>query len=122
MVLEATRVRLERAPKEAVWRIEAILGLSRRELAFILDTDQRSVERWAIGETYPQREARNGLAELEQLSDDLWEVFEDKEPIREWLTTPSPYLADTAPLDMLRARRVDKAAGALEALRSGIFI
>ena len=54
-------------------------------------------------------------------------VYEDDEiaaigQIREWLATPSLYLAEITPLEMIRAGRVDKARGALEVLRSGIFI
>ena len=116
-------IRLDRTPTQAIERIEAVLGLTPRELAFVLDTDLRSINRWRTGNTYPQREARAGLAQLLELAEDLAEVFgEDTEATRGWLNDPSRYLRDLRPIDLIRARRTDQAVAALEALRSGVFV
>ena len=72
-----TTARLDRMPAQAVERIESVLGLTPRELAFVMDTDLRTVDRWRTNDTHPQREARSRLAELVILSDTLAEVFGD---------------------------------------------
>ena len=119
----ATPARLDRMPAQAVERIETVLGLMPRELAFVMDTDLRTVDRWRTNDTHPQRGARGRLAELVILSDSLAEVFgDDLEAVRDWLNAPSRYLGGLRPIEAIRARRVDLAATALEALRSGVFI
>jgi putative toxin-antitoxin system antitoxin component (TIGR02293 family) len=122
-VSTVTSTRLDRLPAQAVERIETVLGLTPRELAFVMDTDLRTVDRWRTNDTHPQRGARSRLAELVVLSDSLAEVFgDDLDAVRDWLNAPSHYLGGLRPIEAIRARRVDLAATAIEALRSGVFI
>jgi DNA-binding transcriptional regulator YiaG len=64
VVTEAARSKLEMAPGRAVETVEGGLGLSGGELAGALGASARTVERWRTGQTYPQHEARERLAEL----------------------------------------------------------
>lgn len=52
----------------------------------------------------------------------LREVFVDDDAVWNWLETPSLYLNGETPQQVIDQGQVDDAAGALEALRSGIFI
>jgi len=120
--MEAERSRLETTPGRAVEALEGGLGLSRGELACALGASARTVERWRTGQTYPQHEARERLAELVALEGRLGETFVDPEARRAWLRSGSPYLGGLTPLEALRAGRADRVEAALEALDSGVFV
>ena len=120
--LEAERSRLETTPGRAVEVLEGGLGLSRGEIAGALGASARTVERWRTGQTYPQHEARERLADLVALEGRLGETFVDPEARRAWLRSGSPYLGGLTPLEALRAGRADRVRAALEALDSGVFI
>ena len=114
--------RLEITPREALERLASELGLSSKDVATALGIEQRTVDRWKTGETYPQREARGRLAALVALSESLRQAFADREGIREWLDSPSRYLGGMRPAEAIKIGRADRAEAALEALKSGIFI
>ena len=119
---EAARSKLEMAPGRAVETVEGGLGLKGGELAGALGASVRTVERWRSGQTYPQHEARERLAELVALENRLGETFGDPEARRAWLRSASPYLGGLTPLEALRAGRPDRVQAALEALDSGVFV
>jgi len=120
--MEAARSRLEMTPEHAVETLERGLGLSRGELAGALGASARTIERWRTGQTYPQHEARERLAELVAVEGHLGETFVDPEATRGWLRSGSPYLGGLTPLEALRAGRADRVRAALEALDSGVFV
>jgi hypothetical protein len=114
--------KLKVMPAEAVriWKVE--LGLTDRDLRGALDTDQRTLGRWVMGDSIPQREARDRLASLMHLYERLTGTFDDPEIIREWLDSPSRYLGRMKPVDAIRAGCLTQAEAALEAFKSGGFI
>lgn len=120
--MEAARSRLETTPGRAVEALEGGLGLSMGELAGALGASARTVERWRTGQTYPQHEARERLAELVALEGHLGETFVDPEAARGWLRSASPYLGGLTPFEALLAGRADRVRAALEALDSGVFV
>ncbi len=120
--MEAARSRLETTPGRAVQVLEEGLGLSRGELASALGASARTVERWRTGQTYPQHEARERLADLLALEGRLGETFVDPEARRAWLRSGSSYLGGLTPLEALLAGRADRVRAALEALDSGVFV
>ncbi len=121
--MEAARSRLETTPGRAVQALEEGLGLSRGELlASALGASARTVERWRTGQTYPQHEARERLADLLALEGRLGETFVDPEARRAWLRSGSSYLGGLTPLEALLAGRADRVRAALEALDSGVFV
>jgi len=122
LVTEAARSKLEMTPGHAVEAVERGLGLSRGELAGALGTSARTVERWRTGQTYPQHEARERLAELVAVEVHLGETFDDREAQRAWLRLDNPYLGGLTPLEVVRAGRTDRVEAALEALDSGVFV
>lgn len=100
----APSLHLDRTPAQALRRIEAVLRLTPREVAFVMDTDPRTVERWRSGDAHPQRGARGKLAELVSLSEALAEVFGgDLDAVRDWLQAPSRYLGGMRPIEAIRA-------------------
>ena len=102
--------------------IEDGLGLSSSELAQALDVTPRSIDRWRIGETHPQHEARHRLGQLESLVTRLGETFAEPEAARAWLRDANRYLGGLTPAEALRVGRVDRVDAALEALDSGVFL
>lgn len=120
--MEVARSRLETTPGRAVEALEGVFGLGRGELAGALGTSARTVERWRTGQTYPQHEARERLAELLAVEAHLGETFGNPEASRSWLRSGSPYLGGLTPLEALLAGRADRVRAALEALDSGVFV
>ena len=120
--MESAKSKLEMTPGQAVETVEGGLGLSRGEIANALGASPRTVERWHAGQTYPQHEARERLAELVAVEAHLGETFDDLESRSAWLHSGNPYLGGLTPLEVVRAGRVDRVEAALEALDSGVFI
>ena len=102
--------------------LEVGMGLTGNELAQALDITPRSIERWRVGETHPQHEARQRLAQLEALVAHLQQTFSTAETGRDWLRDANKYLGGLTPAEAIRAGRADRVEAALEALDSGIFI
>lgn len=113
---------LEMPPHRAVEQLEAELGLSQSDIAGALATSSRTIGRWRVGETYPQREVRARLTALLDLQHHLLETFSASEATREWLRTANRYLGGLAPVEALRVGRLDRVEAALEALDSGVFL
>jgi ribosome-binding protein aMBF1 (putative translation factor) len=113
---------LDLALAQLVDHLEAELGLSRNELAQVLEVSPRSIERWRGGETHPQHEARQRLAHLENLVGHLRQTFAAAEAGRAWLRDANRFLGGLTPAEALRAGRVDRVVAALEAVDSGIFV
>lgn len=103
-------------------RIEAEFGLSQDQLATTIGTTPRTLERWRLGESFPQRESRQRLDSLVALGARLRETFSSPGAISLWLHTNSTYLGRLRPVDVLRAGRIDRVDAALEALDSGAFV
>ncbi len=120
--MEAARSKLDMTPEHAVETVEGGLGLGRGELAGALGASAKTVERWRSGQTYPQHEARERLAELVAVEAHLRETFDDPESGRAWLRSGNPYLGGLTPVEVLRAGRADRVQAALEALDSGVFV
>jgi Protein of unknown function (DUF2384) len=112
---------LESAPYRIIDQVSADLGLPIPELARALDADPRTVERWRSG-TYPQRETRQRLADLQNLHFHLRDTFTTSEALKEWVHNPNRYLGGLTPADAIRVGRFDRVEAALEALDSGVFV
>lgn len=113
---------LDRAPGRVVEQLESDLQLTARDVAQVLDTNIRTIDRWKAGTSYPQHAARDRLIELEALATRLSETFTSSDAIRDWLHEDSRYLGGMAPIDAMRAGRLDRVNAALEALDSGVFL
>jgi hypothetical protein len=119
---------LQLAPGQVLRSLSDDLGLEDRELRVIFDVEQRTIEKWASGESVPQRETRRRLNELTALHQHLGQTFTSYEGARLWLRAPSRYLAGLTPLQALRAgdtehaTSVERVEEALEALDSGAFL
>jgi len=113
--------RLELAPYRIVEQVSADLNLPIDQLARALDADPRTVDRWRSG-TYPQRETRQRLLDLQTVHHHLRETFATLEALREWVHSPSRYLGGLTPADAMRVGRFDRVEAALEALDSGVFV
>jgi uncharacterized protein (DUF2384 family) len=109
-------------PTHALRRLETELRLSTPELAVALGVTARTLDRWRLGTSYPQRDARGRLESLLALSDALREMFSTPDAARDWFHRENRYLGQMSPADAVRAGRADRAHAALEALESGIFI
>lgn len=124
MASAATRVeaiRLEEAADRLLTRVEREMGLTPTELAGALGVSLRTVHRWRVGTTLPQRIARTRLTELTDLNRRLHDTFE-VEAVPVWLRAPNRYLGNITPAEVLRLGRVDRVEAALEVIDSGIFL
>lgn len=103
------------------------LGLEDKDLRVIFDVEQRTIEKWASGETLPQRETRR-LNELAALHQHLGETFTSYDGARAWMRAPLRYLAGLTPIQVLRAGDSEQSSSvarleeALEALDAGAFL
>jgi transcriptional regulator with XRE-family HTH domain len=113
---------LEMAPARILGLLLSELGLSPDDLAGALGVNRRTVERWRLGESYPQLEARTRLLALLGLNQHLRETFATAEDGRSWFRAGSRYLAGDVPADALRRGEIDRVEAALEALDSGIYL
>lgn len=110
-------------PAEAIESLRTDLGLSMKDLQIILDTTASNIRRWTGPEqAWPQRGARQRLAELMALHEHLGDAFTSMEGARLWLNAPSRYLAGMTPLEAMRGGRIDRARVALMALDGGVYL
>lgn len=109
-------------PRQAVEQVQQTLALSDSDLAYLLSSSPRTLNRWRMSETYPQHEARERLALLVALADHLTETFLTEEASHTWLSTGNRYLGGFTPADAIRAGRFDRVEAALGALDTGIFL
>ncbi len=107
---------------QIVEQLQNDLGLTVVDLASALGTDQRTIQRWQTGQSFPQHDARQKLHELSRLRNHVRDTFQTADAARVWLRTPHRYLGCLTPTEVLRAGRLDRVEAALEALDSGIFL
>ena len=120
--LEMTPLALQVTPGQAVRALQGDLGLTVTDLQVVLKTTPRHIERWANDQAYPQTKARQRLAELMAFHRHLSEMFTSWEGARDWLASPSRYLAGFSPLEAMRAGRIDRARESLMALSAGVYL
>jgi uncharacterized protein (DUF2384 family) len=113
---------LDITPRQAIEQIQRSLALSDNELAHVLSSSLRTLNRWRSNMACPQHETRERLAILVALAEHLTETFRTEEAGHTWINTSSRYLGGFTPADAIRAGRFDRAEAALGALDSGIFI
>lgn len=105
-------------PVEALDALEQSLGINEEHLAQALDSDRRTLQRWRTGVAYPQRQARQRLAELLTLHERVRGVFKRPGAVRKWFHSESSYLGRITPAEAIRLGRPDRVEAALEALIS----
>lgn len=115
-------VTIDITPRQAIEQLEQDLGLTPQDICGALNVTRRTLERWRSGESYPQRESREKLAELGELNEYFQEAFEDGDAVREWLNAKSRYLRWMTPADSIRQGNFDGALGALQVIEYGIFL
>jgi transcriptional regulator with XRE-family HTH domain len=109
---------LATTPADALDALEKSLGIREDELAQALDSDRRTLQRWRTGAAYPQRQARQRLAELLTLRERVRAVFKRRGAVRKWFHSESSHLGGITPAEAIRVGRSDRVDAALEALRS----
>lgn len=107
---------------EQLQQIMTALALSVDDLALVLQTDKKTVQRWLANESFPQPGNRARLEQLVALIERLDDTFVTREGAHEWLRSPIGYFGGLCPLDALLRGRVDRVDAALEALDAGIFV
>lgn len=121
-MVETVGILLDVTPHEVIEQLEVDLGLSSGDLARILDSSPRTIDRWRLGQAYPQNAMRRRLAGLVALHHHLLETFATPGTSRTWLRQTSHFLGGLTPLEVLKAGRPDRVEAALEALDSGVFV
>jgi transcriptional regulator with XRE-family HTH domain len=106
---------------ESLRHIMDTLGLTPQELARTVGASDKTVARWLADETYPQHDSREKLAELEHFTEIVSDAFVDSESVAAWLRHENRYLGGLSPYNALLSGRIDRAEGAIEIIRWGIF-
>ena len=115
-------VTLEQTPRQALELLEHDLGVTAADIAAALGASPRTIERWRTDATYPQRAARERLADLLDLDRRLLKTFRDGAAARSWMQAENRVLGGFSPVAALRIGRVDRVEAALDALDAGIFV
>lgn len=90
------------------------------DVARVLDTSQRSVQRWTARGTAPRKESEERLLELAAVLDLAMKIL-PAEGARLWLRTPIAELGWCKPLDVIKEGRFRKVIDALLALSEGVI-
>lgn len=116
---EATRSRDLITLEPAIRQLREDFGFDGRDLAQALGVDQRTIARWAAGDAFPRHGAKERLEALADLDERLNETFVSWDAARTWLQAPTRYLGDMAPIEAVRAGRIDRVVALIEAIDSG---
>jgi len=106
-------------PPDALDTLEKSLGISEDELAQALNSNRRTLQRWRAGTAYPQRQARQRLAQLLSLHERVRGAVKGRGAVRKWLHSESRYLGGMTPAEAMRAGRLDRVEAALEEFEAG---
>lgn len=90
------------------------------DIARLLATTERTVQRWAAGTSSPRRETLDHLLEVKAVLDLAQEVLPDYDTRAFWLRSPNSALSWEKPLDLIRDRRYKRVMAALSALGEGV--
>ena len=88
--------------------------LGTADLADILGTTERSVQRWARGDFEPRRDVLDHLLEVQAVTDLAGQVMD--RAARLWLRSPAPALDYDKPVNLLRDREYRRVIAALTAV------
>ena len=97
------------------------LALTQEELGDLLNTSQRTVSRWATGESAPQRAPKQRLLELVYISDQVRRVMKS-EDANLWLFSPNRLLDGETPADLIKRREFRRVLALIDALAEGIVV
>ncbi len=89
------------------------------DVARVLGTTPRSVNRWQAHRSAPRRESEERLLELKTVVDLLQRTLRD-DPARLWLRSPNPDLEYEKPLDAIAKGEYQRVIGAILALAEGV--
>lgn len=96
-------------------------GLTQQEVGRIVGADGRTVARWAVGETSPQRENRDRLLQLHYVAEEAAAVLR-RDAINVWMFRPNRLLGGDSPADRIRDGRYKDVLDAIEALADGVSV
>lgn len=98
-----------------------IATLGRYDVTAVTDVSERTVTRWATGETRPSPHKVERLLELHYIAELASEVF-TPEGVGIWLHSPQRWLEGAKPIDRIRDGEYKQLADALEAMADGAFV
>jgi hypothetical protein len=100
-------------------RVAKTIGLSRFDIAQMLDATPGIVEAWLTGEMTPGPRSREKLDELLLVMEGLF-VKMTPRAANEWLNSPSPALDYYEPLDLLRRGDLHSVMSIIDAMPRAI--
>lgn len=113
---------VDQATETIAWAHE-YLDLNWEEVAAMVGTTARTLQRWRRGDAVPGRENLVGLDAVEELRFWLAAVFENEdEEAQNWLRERMIDLHGKAPIHLLRTGRVEKVSDLLATFHTGAFI
>lgn len=115
-------ITLDMTISQAIEQLQEDLGLTQKELASVLGTSGRTLERWITHSHHPQQEARARIQALLALDQRLQETFDSRDTIKEWMRSRNRYLRGLRPVEVAATGRFDVVEAALDAMDEGIFV
>jgi len=116
---------VEQYEKEAAERTieeaQRYLGLKNKEIAAVLEVNQRTVYRYKNKKNVPRQRVRARIEKLRELQYLLHENFEDEDTANTWVYSPVPLLKERRPIDLIRRGELDDIISVLAGMYSGSY-
>jgi transcriptional regulator with XRE-family HTH domain len=97
------------------------LALSQDDVANIVGSTERSVQRWSSGESSPQKLSKQRLLELVAVAEVLSSVIKP-EDANLWIFSPNPLLGFDTPAERIKSGDFKTVLALIEALADGISV
>ena len=91
------------------------------DVANVLQIRPETVSRWNQGKAFPQPEAERTLLDLENVVDQLSDLYQPDEA-RLWLFSRQKLLDGEIPADLIRQRRADDVIRIIRQLIEGVYV
>lgn len=116
---------IDKYEKEAAVRTieeaQRYLGLKNKEVAAVLEVNQRTVYRYKNKRNVPRQHVRERIEKLRELQYLLHEVFDDEDAANSWIYSPVSLLKERRPIDLIRRGELDDIIAVLAGMYSGSY-
>lgn len=96
-------------------------SLEAADIARVIGSNPRTVNRWLSDDAAPRRDARERLLELIAVLERLSAILRSSSA-HDWLFMPNPELDNYKPVDLLERGEFRAVLGAIDALAEGVFV
>jgi len=109
------------AAEQTIEKAQQYLGLKNKEVAAVLEVNQRTVYRYKNKKNVPRQRVRERIEKLRELHYLLKEIFDDEDALYNWLYSPVSLLKERRPIDLIRQGKLDEVISVLSGVYSGSY-